>query len=214
MRAVARLFAAEPDPVLSWLVEAADQLQAFAQCFLPRVQGTPVQLAALYALLRAVTEGTSTEAEAPRRLKRAPQGVWTAIDLVSTLLLAIEVGERPLALAQRGGPQVAQMLAPDALPLCLTDGHTDYLPAILGPCGHWVQPERRQATGPVPQPRGMPPASGARHAPRRVRDPGSGHPGAGPLWLAEQYVLCRAPHPRLPTPWGRERPSRHHAVQA
>jgi hypothetical protein len=82
--------------------------------------------------------------------------VWTAIAPVSKLLLAIDVGERTLALAQRVVHQVAQVLAPDSLPLFLTDGHKDYLPAILGHFGHWVQPERRQSTGPVPKPRWMP----------------------------------------------------------
>jgi hypothetical protein len=82
--------------------------------------------------------------------------VWTAIDPVSKLLMAIDVGERTLAMAQRVVHQVAQGLAPDSLPLFLTDGHKDYLPAILGHFGHWVQRERRQSKGPVPKPRWMP----------------------------------------------------------
>jgi hypothetical protein len=148
IRAVARLFEVDPDTILAWLVEATDQLQNFSQYVLGDVQVTQVQLDELYALLRAVKEGTITQHEATRRLQRSPRWVWTAIDPVSKLLLAIEVGLRTLAMAQRIVHQVAQVLAPDSLPLFLTDGHKDYLPAIVGHFGHWLQPERRQ--GPRP----------------------------------------------------------------
>ena len=36
------------------------------------------------------------------------------------------------------------------------DGFKGYLPAILGHCGFWVHPERRQDQGPWPKPRWMP----------------------------------------------------------
>jgi hypothetical protein len=52
--------------------------------------------------------------------------------------------------------QVAQVLAPDCVPLFLTDGFKEYAMALLTHYGHWVQPPRRQATGPVPKPRWMP----------------------------------------------------------
>src|SRR5712691_6922493 len=38
----------------------------------------------------------------------------------------------------------------------LTDGFREYRTALLTHYGQWVQPERRQATGPAPQPRWMP----------------------------------------------------------
>jgi hypothetical protein len=38
----------------------------------------------------------------------------------------------------------------------LTDGFRDYLTALLAHYGHWVQPPRRQAQGPLPKPRWMP----------------------------------------------------------
>jgi hypothetical protein len=66
-----------------------------------------VQLDELYTLLRAVKDGTVTEEEATRRLKRSPKWVWTAIDPVSKLLLVIDVGERTLTMAQRIVHQVA-----------------------------------------------------------------------------------------------------------
>jgi IS1 family transposase len=82
--------------------------------------------------------------------------VWTAIDPVTTLLLTIDVGDRTLAMAQRVVHQVVQVLAPGCVPLFLTDGFKEYATALLTHFGQWVQPERRQATGPAPKPRWMP----------------------------------------------------------
>jgi IS1 family transposase len=110
----------------------------------------------LYAVLSAVKNGEMREAEAIQRLSRSPHWVWTAIDPVTKLLLAIDVGPRTLAMAQCVVHQVARLLAQDCMPLFLTDGHKDYFTAILAHFGHWVQPERRQATGPAPKPRWMP----------------------------------------------------------
>jgi len=89
-------------------------------------------------------------------LSRSPHWVWGAIDPVTTLLLTIEVGERTLAMAQRVVHQVVQVLAPGCVPLFLTDGLKEYAPAFLTHVGQWVQPPRRRATGPAPQPRWMP----------------------------------------------------------
>jgi hypothetical protein len=82
--------------------------------------------------------------------------VWTAIDPVSKLLLAMEVGPRTLEMAQRVIHQVAQRLAPRCVPVWLSDGFKGYLPAILGHFGRWMHPERRQDQGPWPKPRWMP----------------------------------------------------------
>ena len=59
-------------------------------------------------------------------------------------------------MAQRLVHQVVQVLAPGCVPLFLTDGFKEYTTALLTHCGQWVQPERRQATGPAPKPRWMP----------------------------------------------------------
>ena len=97
----------------------------------------------------------STE-EAIQRLSRSPQWVWTAIDPKSKLLLAIAIGSRTQAMAQRLIHQVVQVLVPGCVPLFLTDGFKEYRTALLSHFGTWVQPERRQATGPVPKPRWRP----------------------------------------------------------
>ena len=82
--------------------------------------------------------------------------MWAAIDPESKFLLTIDVGERSGAMAQRVVHQVVQGLAPGCIPLFLTDGFKEYATALLAHCGEWVQPPRRQATGPAPKPRWMP----------------------------------------------------------
>jgi IS1 family transposase len=156
IRAVARVFEVDPNTVLQWLVEVAEQLQAFSQYFLHDVRVTQVQLDELFALLSAVRTGEVSEAEAIQCLSPSPHWVWTAIDPESKLLLVLDVGERTLAMAQCVVHQVAEVLAPGCMPLFLTDGFKEYTTALLTHYGHWVQPSRRQATGPAPKPRWLP----------------------------------------------------------
>jgi hypothetical protein len=156
IRATARVFEVDPNTVLQWLVEAAEQLRAFSFYFLYDVHVKQVQLDELYAVLSAVKSGELSEDEAIRRLSRSPQWVWTAMDPETKLLLVVDVGTRTLAMAQRMLHQVAQCFAPHCVPLFLSDGFKEYLAAILGHFGLWMQPERRQATGPSPKPRWMP----------------------------------------------------------
>jgi IS1 family transposase len=156
IRAVARVFEVDPNTVLAWLVEAADHLQAVSQHFLHDVRVTQVQLDELYALLSAVKDGEVSEAEAMGRLSRSPHWVWVAMEPVTKLLLTIDVGDRTLAMAQYVVHQVVQVLAPGCVPLFLTDGFKEYTTALLTHFGHWVQPARRQATGPMPKPHWMP----------------------------------------------------------
>src|SRR5262244_2872735 len=156
IRGTARVFEVDPNTVLQWLVEAAEQLRAFSQHFLHDVRVQQVQLDEVFVLLSAVKDGTVSEAEAIERLERSPQWVWVAMDPESKLLLAVDVGARTLALAQRVVHQVVQVLAPDCAPLFLTDGFREYLTALLTHYGQWVQPERQQTHGPTPKPRWMP----------------------------------------------------------
>src|SRR5262252_6205862 len=156
IRGTARVFEVDPNTVLQWLVEAAEQLRAFSQHFLHDVEVRQVQLDELFALLSAVKDGKVSEAEAIARLERSPQWVWVAMDPESKLLLALDVGDRTLAMAQRFVHHVVQLLAPDCAPLFLTDGLREYMTALLTHYGSWVQPPRRQDKGPTPKPRWMP----------------------------------------------------------
>src|SRR5262249_60425748 len=101
IRGTARVFEVDPNTVLQWLVEAAEQLRAFSPHVLHDVQVRQVQLDELFALLSAVKTGEVRAAEAIERLERSPQWVWVAMDTESKLLLAIDVGDRTLAIAQR-----------------------------------------------------------------------------------------------------------------
>ena len=156
IRATARVFEVDPNTVLHWLVEAAEQLQAFTRYFLCDVHVKQLQLDELYAVIRDLKAGEMSEDDVLERLEPSRPWVWTAIDPVSKLLVALEVGPRALEMAQHVVHQVAQRCAPRCMPLWLSDGFKGYLPAILGHFGCWSQPPRHHAKGPGPKPRWMP----------------------------------------------------------
>jgi hypothetical protein len=156
IRGTARVFEVDPNTVLQWLVEAADQLRAFSQYFLHDLHLTQVQLDELYAVLSALKAGKVSEDEAIEHLSRSPYWVWVAMDPKSKLVLTLDVGARTLAMAKGVVHQVAQLVAPDCVPVFLTDGYKDYFTAILTHFGYWRQAPRRQATGPAPKPCWMP----------------------------------------------------------
>ena len=156
IRATARVFKVDPNTVLQWLVEVTEQLRAFITYFLCDIHAQQLQLDELYAVIRALKAGELSEEDAIERLEGARSWVWTAIDPVSKLLLAIEVGPRTVAMAQRVVHRVSQRLASGCMPAWFSDGFKGYLPAILGHFGWWVHPERRQDKGPLPKPRWRP----------------------------------------------------------
>src|SRR4029077_18161450 len=79
IRGTARVFEVDPNTVLHWLVEAADQLRAFSHYCLHDLHFTQVQMDELSALLSAVKAGEVSEADAIERLERSPQWVWVAM---------------------------------------------------------------------------------------------------------------------------------------
>jgi len=90
-----------------WLVEAADQLWAFSPYFLHDLRVTQGPRDDLSALLRAVTGGAVTEAEARERFSRSAHWVWTAMDPTRKRRLTMDLGARPLAMTHRGVHPVA-----------------------------------------------------------------------------------------------------------
>jgi IS1 family transposase/transposase-like protein len=156
IRAVARVFETDPNTILGWLVEAADHLEAFSRHFVHDLDVEQVQMDELFALLNAVKAGEVSERQAIKHLSQSPHWVWIAMDPVCKLILAVDVGERTLAMVQRLVHQIKRVLAPHCAPLFLTDGFREYLTALVTHYGRWLQPERRQAKGPQPQPRWMP----------------------------------------------------------
>jgi transposase-like protein len=101
IRAVARVFETDPNTVLRWLVEAAEHLEAFSRYHLRDVYAEHIQMDELFALLNAVKEGEISEAQAIKRLSRSPYWVWVAMDPVSKLIVAWNVGPRTQAMAQQ-----------------------------------------------------------------------------------------------------------------
>lgn len=156
MRAAARVFEVDPHPVLAWWIEAADPLEAFSQALRHDGQVSQVQLDERCAVLHAVKAGQLTAAGAIERLECSPHWVWVATDPVSKLLLALDVGERRLAMAQRLVHRGVRGLAPGCVPLVRTEGVKEDTTALLTHGGQWLQPPRRRAIGPTPTPRWMP----------------------------------------------------------
>ena len=72
IRGTARVFEIDPNTVLSWLVQAAEQLKTFSTYFLHELHLNQIQLDELYAVLSAVRDGDINAAEAIERLSRSP----------------------------------------------------------------------------------------------------------------------------------------------
>ena len=96
IRGTARVFEIDPNTVLQWLAEVAEQLKAFVACFLHELPINQIQLDELYAVLNAVRDNDMSAAEAIERFSRSPHWGWTALDPESKLLLSVQVGERTL----------------------------------------------------------------------------------------------------------------------
>jgi hypothetical protein len=156
IRATARVFEVEANTVLHWLVEAAEQLHALSAYFLGQLHLEQLQLDALYAVSRDLKAGEISTANALERLEPSRPWVWTAIDPVSKVLLAMEVGPRTVEMAQRVVHHIVSVLAPGCVPAWFSNGFKGYLPAIVGHFGWWTHPKRRQDKGPRPKPRWMP----------------------------------------------------------
>src|SRR5262249_25799668 len=107
IRAVARVFEVDPNTVLQWLIEVAEQAAAFSQYFLNDLHVTQVQLDELFALLSIAKAGEVSAAEVIQPLSHSPHWVWVALDPVSKLLLPIVVVPRTLAMAQQLVHQVS-----------------------------------------------------------------------------------------------------------
>ena len=75
IRATARVFEVDPNTVLQWLVEAAEQLRVFSDYCLCDISVRQLQLDELYAVLREVKSGEISADEAVQRLERSPYWV-------------------------------------------------------------------------------------------------------------------------------------------
>src|SRR5712691_11708770 len=83
IRATARVFEVDPNTVLQWLVEAAEQLHSFSTYFLCDIHVKQLQLDELYAVIRDLKTGEISAKTAIKRLQGSRPWVWTALDPVS-----------------------------------------------------------------------------------------------------------------------------------
>jgi len=128
-RKVGRIFDLDKDTVLDWLVQAAKHSEAVVGYMVHGLHVTQVQMDELYALLSGMRENG----------ERRSCWVWVAMDPLSKLWLALEVGDRSLDMAQRLVHGVVSVLAPGVAPMFMTDQLAAYGKALLGHFGRWVE---------------------------------------------------------------------------
>jgi transposase-like protein len=129
-RPVARIFEVDKDTVLRWLVEAAAHSEGVVEYMMHDLHLTQVQMDELYALLSGM-RGEEGEGRCC--------WVWTAIDPLSKLLLAVVAGDRGLGMAQQLVHAVVRVLAAGVVPMFLTDQLAAYSKALLTHFGCWVE---------------------------------------------------------------------------
>jgi hypothetical protein len=173
IRGTGRGGAGAPNTGRQGLGAAAAHLKACSQSFRHDVRVSQVHLDALCALRSAGTAGEVSQAEALDRLARAPRWVGVALAAERQRGLARDVGERPLGLAQGGGPQGAPGVAPDGAPLWLTDGCRESMTA-------WLPPMGRGDTRPGARPQAPPQAALAALPCAPLRAGGPDGPAAAP----------------------------------
>jgi len=221
IRAVARVCEVDPNTVRQWLVAAADHLNAFSPDFLHDVRVTQGQLDALCALLSAGKAGKGSAAEAIERLARAPPGIWVALDPVTTLRLALDVGAicGPSGRPDRGARRHA------AVPHRWRQGVDHGAADPLRPVGPAPTPpgQRPHAEAPVAtaaaaalcargEDRAAAPA-GAGESARGLWPPRGRQAGRSGLRLAEPDSLSRAGPPGNASAGGRRGAACRHVMQ-
>jgi len=131
IQATARVFDVDADTVQDWLSQAAEHMEAISRYLIHDLHLTQVQVDELWSLLGERDELTPQ--------KRNTRWIWSATDPESKLWLGFLIADRSLEVAQVFIHQVSQLLAPDCVPLFLSDRYKPYATAILTHFGHWVQ---------------------------------------------------------------------------
>ena len=100
--------------------------------------------------------GDISAAEAVARFSQSPTGCGRRSIPRASCSSAPRSGNAPWPWPRAVLHQIAQLVVPGGVPLFLRDGYPNYLTAIVAHFGQWVQPPRRQATGPRPSRDGCP----------------------------------------------------------
>ena len=131
LRSTARALDLDANTVQDWLKQGAEHMEAVSNYLIRELNLTQLQVDELWSLL-----GKRDEL-APQ--KRNTRWIWSAIDPQSKLWLDFSIADRSLESAQVFIHGVSQLLAPECLPLILTDGYKPYTTAILTHFGHWIE---------------------------------------------------------------------------
>ena len=131
IRSTSRILDLDANTVQDWLKQGAEHMDAISGYLIRELNLTQLQVDELWSLL-----GKRDEL-APQ--KRHTPWVWIATDPESKLWLDFLIADRSLESAQVFIHRVSQFLAPECVPLILTDGYKPYATAILTHFGHWVQ---------------------------------------------------------------------------
>ena len=124
--AAGRVFGVEPETVADWVNRSGLHLKSVAAAQSRELTLEQVQLDDFYAKLRPV-EGQKAS---------SVRWLYNVIDPVSKFWLDFELGERGLATVQPLVHRLKKMLAPEVIPLVLTDGDPSLAGAVLA---HWGQ---------------------------------------------------------------------------
>ncbi len=151
IRATARVFDLDPNTVEKWLGQAAEHMEAVSTYLIHDLELTQVQVDELWTLL-----GRRDNNEGEEGKQRGKRWVWVGIDPVSKLMLAYVVGDRSLEYTQLLIHLIVVLLAPECMPIFISDGWSAYGTALLTHFGHWVQMTRQHKRGASPKPRWQP----------------------------------------------------------
>jgi IS1 family transposase len=143
IRKVGRIFEVDKDEVLRWLKAASAHSEAVSRYMLHDLHLSRVQMDELYALLSGMEKATEEEKNEKRsgKKKRRHCWLWSGIDAESKLILAVAIGDRSLAMAQRLVHRIVKVLAPGVVPMFESDQLAAYEKALLGHFGKWVEPQ-------------------------------------------------------------------------
>ena len=145
LQAASRIFKIKVETISKWLQEAARHAEAVNNYLLHEVEVQQVQLDELWSLVGSKEAGET-------RTERA-RWVWCAIDADHKLWLNFVVGDRSEANAQLLIHGLLLILAPECIPLFLSDGLAAYANALLRHYGEWVNIPRKHKKGRSPKAR-------------------------------------------------------------
>src|SRR5215470_1807401 len=130
--AAERVFGFRQATISTWLTRAGEHAQSLHERFFFHLHLPHLQLDELRTRLRCATQIL---------------WLWLAIDPLTKLIPALELGPRTQTMAHRLIHTLHQRLAPGCIPLFTSDGLNCYFYALTAHFGHWLALGRRGRTG-------------------------------------------------------------------